>query len=440
MQVLFVFAFFGAISGKERIWRFVSDISSPENWQGGGLATGCKGVHFSAVNTAPVYLRELTTPEIVLPEDGEVDLLEGGAIEFKDNKKCIKLKPIDYHSWYDSDSWTTPTTNPAIPHKQRIPCLQDAVTFPNIEHARIIEDLGTTIQISSLKFSNKIIDNSFLENFIDSKIGHDVFYNPLGPFSLIIDKTQCDDPYGCLCHNEFVPCPLKKTQKKVQCREPIEPEEFCEAICGAYVTYEPGSGPDLKQLREKLREFEVNTWASRVKNYLGNQVIQIVFTEREFTGESHKEAEVLYEFLKIRDTKKLQILKSGEFYIEGGGSPTWSIVLGSLLTVVGFFALLLYLQSDNNAVMVVINRYHKRGSIFSVPFFARFDNTDENLIIDGQSETGSILDIAKSFDNPMYGQSTSTQHENPVYEDDGQSPRPSTEVTEHENPLYEVEE
>lgn len=85
-------------------------------------------------------------------------------------------------------------------------------------------------------------------------------------------------------------------------------------------------------------------------------------------------------------------------------------------------------------------RFNKaRGSVFNVPFFARFDNTDENLIIDGQSETGSILDIAKSFDNPLYGQttpSTSSQHENPLFE----AKKEETCGTEHENPLYEVTE
>ncbi|XP_044260938.1 protein amnionless-like [Tribolium madens] len=444
LEVVFLFVFLDFCAGKERIWRFVSDISSPENWEGGKLAVGCKGVHFAAVNTAPVYVRELTTPEIVLPEDGEVDLFEEGAIEFKDNKKCIKLKPINYHEWYDSESWTNPENNIAIPHKQRIPCIQDDVIFPNINHSRVLEDFGTTIQINSLKFSNEIIDSSSLKNFIETKPGHDIFYNPLGPFNLLIANSKCDDPYGCLCHKQFVPCPLKKTQNSVRCREPIEPEEFCEAICGAYVTYEPGSGPDLNQVRKKLREFEVETWASRVKDYLGNEVVQIVFTEREFTGRSHQEAETFFNYLKNHNAGKLQILKSGEFYMEAGGSPTVSIVIGSFLTVGVFFAILLYLQSDNNAVMVIINRFHKRGSIFTVPFFARFDNIDENLIIDGQSETGSILDIAKSFDNPMYGQSpsTSTQHENPLYEEaknDDEAPSTSTS-NQHENPLYEVEE
>lgn len=85
---LFLFAIFDIIAGKERIWRYDSDITNPENWIGGKRATGCRGIHFDPFNTAPVYIQELTTPEIVLPMDGELDLVSGGSIEFKDNRKC----------------------------------------------------------------------------------------------------------------------------------------------------------------------------------------------------------------------------------------------------------------------------------------------------------------------------------------------------------------
>jgi hypothetical protein len=79
---VFLFAFAASAA---KTWRFDSDIANPANWEG---AAGCRGVHFAAHNTAPVYIKELTAAEITLPGDGQIGILDGGFIEFKDNKKC----------------------------------------------------------------------------------------------------------------------------------------------------------------------------------------------------------------------------------------------------------------------------------------------------------------------------------------------------------------
>ncbi|RZC40115.1 uncharacterized protein BDFB_012663, partial [Asbolus verrucosus] len=352
--LVFIIALVDLIDGKERVWKFDVDISNPANWVDGKLAEGCQGVHFAPLNDAPVYIRQLAAQELVLPSDGEIDIIDGGSIEFKDNKKCIKLKPLNYHDWYDEDSWEK-SENVAVPHKERIPCDHDDVVFPKGIHTRVSQDLAPLIETRSIKLGDDLPSNEEMETFMDSEMGSTIFFNPIAPFSFDIKRRACDDPFGCFCHSSYVPCPTKKSPGKTTCLNPIEPEDFCREICGAYVTFKPKTGFRLDHLRSKLSKYAVDTYASRVKDYLGNDVIQVVFSEKEYEGKSLEEAQDFLDGLKTTDdVENAQMQKSGRFVAEGGGvGSTLAIVFGTFVAVGMFFAVFLYLNGDTRVDLII---------------------------------------------------------------------------------------
>lgn len=257
----------------------------------------------------------------------------------------VKLKPIDYRNWYDHDSWVPPD-NVATPHQERIPCDHDDVVFPKILHTRVFEYLGTTIPVGSIWFGKEPTTSDQLASFMKTSPGRDIFFNPIDPFSFQIEKKQCGDPYGCLCHTNYVPCPPVRSTEKLPCLEPVEPENFCDAICGAYITYKPGTGPDLGTITKKLAQYSAQTHASRVQTYLGSEVVQVVFTEKDYTGTSIEEAEDFLKYLQQSRAESAQLLKSGHYYAEGSTGSSWSIVFGSLVAVCVFFGILFYLHGD----------------------------------------------------------------------------------------------
>ncbi|KAJ3651680.1 hypothetical protein Zmor_017704 [Zophobas morio] len=336
---VFLIVILGLVESKEVIWRFDTDISNPDNWVDGKLAAGCKGVHFAAVNSAPVYVDRLTAIELTFPQDGEIYFSNDVVVEFKDNRKCINLKPLNYYDWYDPDSWRLADNNAAIPDKEKIPCRHDDVILPKLEHTPIDHHTYTTAIVNSVKITDKNLP-----------------FNNMSPDDNVVimtDPRKCSDPYGCLCHDQPIFCPTKQTTQKLKCSDPVTPEEFCREICGAYLTYTPGEGPTLEQVKKHLKEFEADTYVSRVKNYLGKEVVQVVFSEKEYSGRSLEEAERFRGFLQSAKAESLHIYKSGNYYAEGGSGL--SIVFGSLVSVLVFFGVVFYVYGDGS-INVMVSR------------------------------------------------------------------------------------
>ena len=119
------------------------------------------------------------------------------------------------------------------------------------------------------------------------------------------------------------------------------------------MTYTPGEGPTLEQVKKHLKEFEADTYVSRVKNYLGKEVVQVVFSEKEYSGRSLEEAERFRGFLQSAKAESLHIYKSGNYYAEGGSGL--SIVFGSLVSVLVFFGVVFYVYGDGS-INVMVSR------------------------------------------------------------------------------------
>lgn len=171
-------------------------------------------------------------------------------------------------------------------------------------------------------------------------------------------------------------------------------------ILGAYILFKPLNGFSLEKIRLMLNVYKVDTFASKILNNT-NEVIQIVFTEKQFTGASLNDARTFYEILKQQQIIQLEFYSSGEFYEDGIISKMFlSMVFG---TLVGVFLLFLFLYVFYETDTI------KQGKFNYI--WAKYDTRDESGLIFGEnvSLTGSVASLEKSFDNPMYGQaSTST--------------------------------
>lgn len=269
----------------------------------------------------------------------------------------IKLKPSHYYNWYDPESWTSANVNSATPDKERIPCIYDQVVFPKGIHTRVLDSFSSRIEINSIKLGSKAYDNNGIETIANSAIGQQMFYNPIGPLHFNIKKNNCTDPFGCMCHPKFIPC-VTVSEDIVNCLTPIQPEGFCREICGAYLTYTPETGPNIDTVRQKLTDSKVDTYVSRVKDYLGHDVIQVVFSEKDYTEKSLDEAKNFFDYLRNQKAGSIQFLKAGRYHVEGSGVSTVSIVFGTLFAVVMFFALLFYVKKNDKALNA-ITRYVK---------------------------------------------------------------------------------
>lgn len=177
----------------------------------------------------------------------------------------------------------------------------------------------------------------------------------------------------------------------------------------------------MADLQRRL-DYRSFTYVSRIDE----DVIQVVFRENQYTGLSVDEGRDFYEKLQSAGYKQVVFKGSGVYLNREQRESVLGVVFGTLGGVLVVFALIFYVNGGGKfRIWTQLNLLRHRTSVFNTPFFARFDNTDENVIIGG-SLRGSVASLAKSFDNPLYGKdntpstspttSSGVQHENPLYE------------------------
>lgn len=252
---------------------------------------------------------------------------------------------------------------------------------------------------------------------------------------------------------------MNSESKPLHCLNPVQPINFCgEAICGAHILLMPEKGFKIKKIKEFLSNYDVDTHVSKVIND-SKAVIQIVVTEKIFTGDSLQSARNIFKNIRdngdIYKVKDVELYLSGPYYKEGEAARSaLSLFFGTLAAVLLVLAILFMVYENNNQLIRDLRtRFNNSGSRpLSTYLFARYDNRgDTGLIFGDQSLAGSVLSLDKSsFDNPLYGKisvpSTSNSHEADTEsinlvgtsQNDTDSIRSKTVSAgiEHENPMY----
>ncbi|XP_030751174.1 protein amnionless-like isoform X2 [Sitophilus oryzae] len=389
-------------------WLPNTDISDQNNWLKKESGDKCKGLIFSDINEDQVFIEHLEVEQLVLPKYGKISFGEKGIIQFgkTDNPlNCVQLKPIITGYLMRPDLWKNldNSTNSATPDVEQLPCWYDEVSFPHGINTSIFMDYETRAVYKNL-FENIMLDK-----------------NGLGYFSKttkILPKRQCEDPAGCVCHNEKHICDyLMASLPKPQCEHPIKVIGNCHKLtCGATILIK-NILPSLtvNKIKEKLKNYQSDTHVSKVLSNDDEKIIQIVFAEKKFTGNSLIEAQDFYDSL-LEETSLHKgeielVLSGGSLYeLDSQLSNLFSIFFGTMLGAVLVFGILCFVSSQRFRNLNLGNRF---SIVTARPAFmsARYRNIEDDTRynFDGQSVIGSVVSLSRSFDNPLYEDFPSTR-------------------------------
>ncbi|KAF5285129.1 hypothetical protein FQA39_LY16818 [Lamprigera yunnana] len=386
------------IAGVEKVWLFNNNVLDPSNWENGTEATNCRGFLFPEVLGSVGSVTQLQTSAMVLPIMGELEIQNGGYIEFSDRDFCVRVKQIKPRHWLDPANWGA-SNNSATPDAERVPCVYDDVIFPNNDFAVLYPELS--VSVNSIQIRGTQLSHRQWDNFLQSDYGIEQFQKQEFTSNIVIVPKTCGDKSGCACHDdvqtEFWVCDHVSIVEP-KCFKPIQPIGFCNKICGAAVYLNATDSFFLESFRFALpKSDEVDVHASKV---LLKQIptVQVVFREKEYKEYSTRLAKEFYETLP-KDGAKIEL--SGMALPEGSRTTTaFSIIFGTLVGafVVFLCIYVLYLGPLRDS-RIPLGRFVFRDE--RQYFFHKFDDKDV-------SRATSMVSLEKSFDNPMYGSVPST--------------------------------
>ncbi|XP_060533792.1 protein amnionless-like [Cylas formicarius] len=301
--------------------------------------------------------------------------------------------------------------NSAVPHTERLPCQNDDVIFPKGLNSSVAQFMfHSTDTFKSFKIGSDFYNTDGLQEFLDSEDGRDSFRISK---RIRVDDTPCRDPTGCLCSKtRSVLCDRKQLFDS-KCLHPVNPVGFCSEykLCGGYVLMKWKPGFKLSAIKERLKRYTSDTYASKVAKS-DREYIQVVFTEKTYSGNSLDEISDFYNDL-LRDGSSLvenvQMFVSSPYFEQGEGyRNTISMIFGTFFGAALVFGVLFLVYSPKFSNVNWSNRLINSRPLSSY-MFARYDNLEDRAnIYEAPSVAGSVLSLDKSFENPVYGITPST--------------------------------
>ncbi|XP_057670765.1 uncharacterized protein LOC130902556 [Diorhabda carinulata] len=407
----------------EIIFQRNNDFYDKRNWLGHVPQKKCQGLFLEQFYGTTTF-KTLEIEQMVFGKLNDIILNDDTEIIFDDNTKsemnCVAINgsEVELHQWTNFDNWLKSgvnNDNMAIPHLEKLPCVYDDVIFPKgyLSGAVVI---SSQVSIKSFKFGDEYYEESeFVELDSDSTLSNIIVFVRDGEIN--VNNRQCDDDSGCVCGNELYygeACDVFDVPDTIECNQPILPIGFCYKICGSTIIFEPKQDFEIARMETRLKSYTSDTHISKVKNENGDEVIQIIFTEKQFTGNSIEEAQRFHQILK--DDKTIEYEKSefltSSYPNQNGKNATnaISIIFGSLFSACVIFAMVLYLFGDNDKT----KRFRERVGLGSRPltyksvFFSRNSSISEGtgLIGEGHLVGSSMPNIPKTFENPSFSEFT----------------------------------
>ncbi|XP_050505733.1 protein amnionless isoform X2 [Diabrotica virgifera virgifera] len=397
------------------------DIFDKRNWINHQVSKECNGLvinnflgftTFGKLEVKQLVLKEYA--QILFEDDTEI-ILDPDS-ENKINCVATNGTEMNLHKWHNPDNWLLQgrlNGNEAIPHMERLPCEYDDVVFPKGTLSGGVKIYGS-ITVKSFKYGHDYWTNSDIAVAKNDEIlglflifmAYDIDFN--------IHNKACNDPSGCFCGNEAVntyTCHYFRSHKTSNCESPITPEGFCHAICGASIIFNAKPNFKISSIDQKIKDYTADTYVSKVRDKNGEPAIQIIFTEKEFTGNSLEEAKHLYQILQnenILTVNASQFLSSSIYYNQGKNvRSAFAVIFGSLFSVCLVFGFIILLFGEHPTSA----RLRDRLGISSAPltyrsiFFSRSSVSEgTGLIGEGQSMAGSIQNIPNSLETPVYSE------------------------------------
>ncbi|XP_044764271.1 protein amnionless-like [Coccinella septempunctata] len=410
-----------------KVWKPDNDLFKRLNWVDPNSEENCRKVEFAPINNGQIYITKLAAVEYVLPLTGKLEFAEGGSMKVVDagsdmKTNCLKLKPLMSHDYLDPRNWDSDVAdNPAVPDREKLPCRDDHIVFRSLN--------TSSVDFDSLR-DDHIVSRFTAGDYTSSD--HEVVDVTLLA-RLIISERKCRNPAGCVCNDErnFICGPPKKSE----CMDPVFPKGFCHPICGAFTVFKPKRGFSLKKLEDALKDYsDVYTHVSKIDD----DVIQLVFAEKEYSGDSAVYAEDFYEKLQEK-SEEFKITDLGNLKKSGsrttGNASLFTVLLSSLLFVCGIFGLVFCLYGDRRWLTNLRFRTPTTFPLTST-YRARFSSREDEsgLIFDTQSIAGSVLNLRQSFDNPMFGDASAVKENTDEQKIDTVEEKPA----EKNDPLFDL--
>ncbi|CAG9857449.1 unnamed protein product [Phyllotreta striolata] len=383
------------------------DIYDRNNWENRRLGKTCRGLVMpkwphGVITAQKLELKQLIfgyNMDFLFKDDTEITFNEHSTSTFN----CVTLNSTEMapHHWDDPTNWILEDRldNAAVPDLEKLPGRHDDVFLPKgILSGRIY--VPGPLEVNMLLFGEERWPGFTLTN--DDTVA-EVLDMLNGQLS--VDGGVCSDRSGCPSGNEEAyrdMCRFVDERDTFDCEDPIEAIGFCNKICGAAIRFSPKADFDIRSLRTELDGFESETHASKVKTQDGDEVVQIVFAESKFTGNSLVEAKTLYDRLvaggRISPGVSGTISSSGYRYEEGATvESAMSAVFGCLAGVCLLFGLLYFVFDDDKRLKSLRERTGLgQGPLtYRSVLFTRHLSVSEGagLILDGQSAAGSLQDL-----------------------------------------------
>uniref|UniRef100_A0A1B6CBN0 Protein amnionless n=1 Tax=Clastoptera arizonana TaxID=38151 RepID=A0A1B6CBN0_9HEMI len=427
--VLIRVLFLTSISALQRHWLRDIDYNNKDNWDVGHVPCGADHVLFpERMNFAVELPSVMVTPELVLPNSGEIILSETGSIEIsttpvlncKGEDATFKIFEAAY--WTDANNWDG--WNNATPHVERIPCQSDRVVFSTEGTFRVVMP-SETVQIAALTIGGEEMDTLSWEDFSKSEVGRQQFYtNKLRPPKVEISSEAllCSSS-GCECFNSYLETSIcsRISCQVATCFTPVRPMGSCCDLCGAVLLFGYTRTFSMKNLKQKIKEaVQSSDWSVvwHVRKY--GDVIQLVLVEDgEYAGNIEDISHELKDILLKQNNGLL--VKS----VHSSGPVYYPMTFGKFLmrfffTMIASFvfiaAIFVYYYGNTGLAIRRFLSDERR------PFlFARFENQSGDTIrLRNSSEQSiSIVSLPQAFDNPMYGSADQTPKDvtigNPIY-------------------------
>jgi len=452
-------ALLSLVSIEAKIVRWVpnTNTNNPNNWNTGQVPCSNEHIHFPATSPSIYVQNNLTTLEIVLPNNGEVILGDSAVLVFPASvsndatckEKNVTFVGVEAKSWFDPLNWCEMSnidgaclsSPPDRLDLDRVPCSSDSVVFPGDASYLVQLENSVDIQVGMLTIANQAYTTQTFQRYLSSEAGRKQFIRESGTSATtltVLSKTCSQtEPTGCACANSQDK-QIKERVCQVQngrcgtpaCDQPLSVDEHCCQFCGSVLLLEFGATTRL-QLIDNLAKRTLSDLGDKkegVKVYVSKshdeEHIQIVVLD----SDGGDKAKPLGRDIKTKldadmsDKKRygithITIRESGVSnssaqaqtgYKEMGAGNIVGIVIG-LIALLVIVLLAIYCTSSSRRPL--------KDFIPDVPVFLRRGSSDgrkrtaDMELAHSVMFNNSVIFEAGGFDNPNFDPSLQPQRE-----------------------------
>ena len=419
MHLSLCVVFISCVSAFEKHWLSAISLEDPSNWDPPRLPCPDDKI---VLKSAVVYIENnITVESINLHTNGAITFSPNTVLTFQE-KSQRKKREVSRCSgsggmalfigqqkkpWLNPMNWDIYTNGKkdeyltkAVPYVERVPCIDDTVSFPKGNAFEI--NVEGKIAIKGIILNEQVITNdTILQTYLTYE-GKSQFHFPNAGSSLKLNSKNTCGNSGCQCGNDIL---IKKICNNFKCPETcvkkVKPHADCCYHCGALIDIKYDHNFNLnrcwKDLRLHLRKSNFSgVWLYMSVTESKNTKIQIVITEDSDGSNAEAAADSIQDYVKNSTSNMCDGIISSKTIFYKEEVSTTTIVLAVVLTII-FVAL----------IIIAAYYFHKKRN-FEIKK-QRFQNEDvshypgaDDMEMTTDFTIPDLFPGANAFDNPSY--------------------------------------